>query len=1060
MLDATGAFKSDRSALTVLNRAFECADQHGRSARGNLDTLEVVADAFIQCQRRGVAERISAESGSADFLGVKRSWDETACRMYTKNAPHLDKLVAKLNIDRQFLKIYDKKRFGVVFQVMQQRCAISKDGTYDPIYLPAKILAEQSASNIAHAVESSLPELSSSSLQALARDTYEWLFLQLMGDHVAANRLSHTILAHRMGDVVIDDARCAMHQNHLGFLGTVRPWSLTGPMYSLNTGLQNAGNQTKLIGAVCVQARRARIIYGRPPPEEAVAYSRWLFDITIGRFSNLDMVESEIEKEKVQRRIAELRSSLEATVNGRFWLNRIEHYCYDPITGGPCCDNEEHAHNKIAGALQGVVAFLIDSRNCASDHDWFKTVHAGKGFAFGCSCHNFLTNALRTVCPLTDVDTDAALAECPGDDRGVFFAKRLKRGVKKLCEPSAPQKLLTMMAVTPELESFAFFLLEEARDERLKNSTNPNGTKSILRRVIENDRAKLKEVQVGLAGLLDDNGGLNMLWRHVREHDPVPVQAKYRLARGALLRASGQFNARFDEHFDGFPYDWVLAQEKNEAGQDVIVDNFMKKRRCCSRPFFCRRVRRKIDKMTTAEHKPTPQQTFRSKGFQNMVNFWCDSAESVTSIRNEHQHSSFGKKLRSGKAGGGAHGSAKRVSLADLLSHVKRDHETQFGPASSRAVPRKRLRRNAKSQLRKAELAIRRARRRNPGKVAVTEFKLGCGRTPELQHINKCLKAFKQDRRDQRIKGKIPMTEYKGLRAQWKQDFAASPALQALCEQEVKSARAARAQRVQDAQTRKALNMPPLREDAPPPVYGPDVSAVDSITLWEAGCLNSPVSPSVLRKHVGDVPALSVFAKSLRENAELSAAHNVYVTDALPNYEKKKMSKWRSSIRSCMERHPGVCIHEAGNLYRAVLAMHKQMLARLGFTIEGQTPSCAHDKAGEAVFRFTSEPTPEQPAKIVKWFILSYYSGNPRRCSFVELVRRAGGDDVFQVRAGEDGKLKHVSGHALSLDLLRRHCTVWSMAEVAYEDVSVALVHTLAVQHEATWPKQKTKYTA
>ena len=69
MLDATGAFKSDRSALTVLNRAFECADQHGRSARGNLDTLEVVADAFIQCQRRGVAERISAESGSADFLG-------------------------------------------------------------------------------------------------------------------------------------------------------------------------------------------------------------------------------------------------------------------------------------------------------------------------------------------------------------------------------------------------------------------------------------------------------------------------------------------------------------------------------------------------------------------------------------------------------------------------------------------------------------------------------------------------------------------------------------------------------------------------------------------------------------------------------------------------------------------------------------------------------------------------------------------------------------------------------------------------------------------------------
>ena len=124
---------------------------------------------------------------------------------------------------------------------------ISRDDTSEPVYLPAKLLEEQTASNIAHAIECSLPELSSASLQSAAAEVFEWVFVQLMGGHVAANRLSHSILAHRMPDVVIDDGRCAMHQIHLAFLGTVRPWSLTGPMYSLNTGFQNAGNQAKLI---------------------------------------------------------------------------------------------------------------------------------------------------------------------------------------------------------------------------------------------------------------------------------------------------------------------------------------------------------------------------------------------------------------------------------------------------------------------------------------------------------------------------------------------------------------------------------------------------------------------------------------------------------------------------------------------------------------------------------------------------------------------------------------------------------------------------------------------
>ena len=118
---------------------------------------------------------------------------------------------------------------------------------------------------------------------------------------------------------------------------------------------------------------------------------------------------------------------------------------------------------------------IDDSRNCASGHDWFETVRAGKGFAFGLSCHRFLLHCLKSICALTDADTDQALAEDLQDERGVFYAKRLQRGVKRLCEPATPQKLLTMMVVTEPLESFTYFLIEEARDEILKSSTNPSG---------------------------------------------------------------------------------------------------------------------------------------------------------------------------------------------------------------------------------------------------------------------------------------------------------------------------------------------------------------------------------------------------------------------------------------------------------------------------------------------------------------------------------------------------------------------------------------------------------
>ena len=127
---------------------------------------------------------------------------------------------------------------------MQQRCAVAGarcKKQLEPFVLPAKILEQQTASNIVHALQTSLPELSTSRLQELAKHVYEWVFTQFMGDALSVNRLAQSILANMMQDVVIDDARCAMHQAHLVFVNTVRSWGLTGPMYSLSTGIRNSG---------------------------------------------------------------------------------------------------------------------------------------------------------------------------------------------------------------------------------------------------------------------------------------------------------------------------------------------------------------------------------------------------------------------------------------------------------------------------------------------------------------------------------------------------------------------------------------------------------------------------------------------------------------------------------------------------------------------------------------------------------------------------------------------------------------------------------------------------
>lgn len=111
MLKTGGAFKTEASAHTLLKRAFEAATaapdaKRSRGHSNDVQAMTIVSDCYLECQRRGIASRIAAGNGSDGFLGLKRSWDETACRLYAPDMSQLQTLIERLEIDPASLKVH------------------------------------------------------------------------------------------------------------------------------------------------------------------------------------------------------------------------------------------------------------------------------------------------------------------------------------------------------------------------------------------------------------------------------------------------------------------------------------------------------------------------------------------------------------------------------------------------------------------------------------------------------------------------------------------------------------------------------------------------------------------------------------------------------------------------------------------------------------------------------------------------------------------------------------------------------------------------------------------
>ena len=997
---------------------------------------KIVCGVWVEEQRQAVKRIFDAPS---KFIGVKRSWDETACRLYSKDDTHLQKILSDLGLPASLVGTFGKKRVGAIFNIMQQRASVRCTGVpCHPVYIPGKIVERTTATCIFEALNVSMPELSSESLQKLLQDpSLEWLFVALMGDSIASNRLAQAGLARSLPNAIVDCARCLMHQAQLAFLGGVRPLNLTGVLYSLSSGLAASGPQDKLLAALGVESKQTRIIFAKPPGE-AAAYGDWLLDLTLARFVGIESLRNPEKAAEVTAKLAAAKAKIKRGLNGRFWLNRAEHWCWQE-DGSPCCESVVDTYAKVCDAYYAVASLIFHPGNTASESKWFKLIQGAKGWCFGLGCHGFLLKALKRIAPLTPADTMEALRDNENDDHATFFAKRLKRGAKRLSDPSACHDLVIMLGTCGSLEAFTYTLMQEGHDDRM-NSDRP-GIGGLLRRLLADDRALLRKTAKAYDDLMSDAETISRLTlRH--EVDDVDISWKSRSTRGLIVRSSGQYWHRFTEHHKDSPGDFVVAQDKAKQGKfqerDDLHAKFLAKRTCCLQPFFCRRIRKRLAGQPDSEAIAQLQ----TESFDSLVDFWSNDAETATSIRNELQHSNFTNNLRGKRRG--ALNSVDNAVSNHFWQTIRQDHECHFGQHRKPAT------KHAFSRVRKSILKA--FGPKSNFKTKATTLELGTGRTPWLHFRNKRQKQEKAERRARGDKKRIRQAEWDVLIPQFKAEWDASPATQELCTREVVAARNHRREELDRIKFCKKRGIAP---PAPPEAVGPSTDAQDEAiqknTLWQLGDRAGPLRADAIVKYAASSNVTSTAGLEAHLHGQNASSLCGSSVPDRQSFDRKAVAAWRSRVRPCQERHPGLCAVEAGALYGSALAFTSRLQHRIAQVHNDSAGSDHWMQAGMGIYRCKAISAPPlAPGGQECWIMLSFYMGKPRLCAFIELEAGDAQDDVGPTLR-IPVPLIHTYGHAVALKLLLLHHGPWEISEAKYKDLSLREVVVVDVFSPASF---------
>ena len=518
-------------------------------------------------------------------------------------------------------------------------------------------------------------------------------------------------------------------------------------------------------------------------------------------------------------------------------------------------------------------------------------------------------------------DSEENLRDQEDDSQQQYFSKRLKRGVKRICAPDGPQSLMNLLGTSKCMEKLHWDLYAEGKDPRLQPPRLENCRKrkiakmpatSIARLIVADDYKAIRDVERGHVAMLRDASFFEHLGRlHPGECDP------HSETRATILKGSAGYTVRIVQRCesrgrDWSPLEWISTQGALEEQQRNTFDKFHRKRPCCLRPFMCRRLHKRLKCFEDT-------QTGR---FQQLVDFIADDGEALTSVRNELQHTRFNKVLKS-KMTHGVAGKMNRIRCQQFVRCVGDDHETRFPPVKKSKWKTKQTFREAVQAVAKFHAANE--QKRLQYKSHFENISLGIGRTARLHYVNVQTSELKKER------GRMSRDEWERMRADVAKAWDELPAVEkAPYELAVAHARESRHLKLEERRRRRRLGLAHVLPRDEAIVNDTDDNfATLPRTLWGIGCPASPLSPEKLLsyladKHGGDSRFYPVAQR-------VAASDKTVVMDKNTGFNKAKLSAWRSKVRSCSERHPGLCVSD--DLYHETKFMfthfNSQIVARL-----------------------------------------------------------------------------------------------------------------------------------
>ena len=121
--------------------------------------------------------------------------------------------------------------------------------------------------------------------------------------------------------------------------------------------------------------------------------------------------------------------------------------------------------------------------------------------------------------------------------------------------------------------------------------TEVQACSSVLRKLLQDDRALIKQVATGFKDLLLNDGWVRRC-NEASGDDQVRSALVVRVARATLLAFSGQYFYRIVVQFEGEPHDFVVAQGLAVEEAKQLYQKFHDADKCCLGPYFGKRIRR------------------------------------------------------------------------------------------------------------------------------------------------------------------------------------------------------------------------------------------------------------------------------------------------------------------------------------------------------------------------------------------------------------------------------------------------------------------------------------